>query len=193
MSRTNTIAKALLSFSLPLFGGCGGSDTPEDAAEESFTVTLVELVPDGTPVVKYGTTTLSRQLMELENETDELASTGSGMASTEQAIGQVACGSTVLRIYSSTGYVGDQLCLSGIGLAGWGWCRRWSHGTCIDYWGPHNYDDVRSLKTGNGNAIFEYNDGSGPCIHEFAYQANTSTVNNPCVLQSPTIERTYEF
>jgi hypothetical protein len=153
-----------------------------------FNRTQVTFLPDGTQEVLTEQVSLAQQIAEREAEEsgitlEELYAVEHPQlaALTKPAI----CGSSFYaRLYSATGWTGDQLCLNGTGTAN---LSSWSVGACI--WGystlPVCFKPVKSFKAGDKTIGFT---SAGGCSDEIAWHEASSA--HSIVQQATQVTRT---
>ncbi len=115
-----------------------------------FTRTQVTQLPDGTVEIIQDQVSLAEQIAEREAEESGLLDQFSHTAALTESSSCSPFGG-YLRMYSSTNYTGNLLCLSGVGSSS---LSAWLNGSC--YWGDHWWattplcdTEVRSYKTGS--------------------------------------------
>jgi hypothetical protein len=153
-------------------------DIAELEVDPVYTVTRVDLDPSGNHKVTTGTITLSEQLAQHAAESAEVDS-GDGVGHAQQAIFRtLICGSSTLRIYSLTGYTGDEICFTGTGTADLrDYCRIMVGSLCTDRWDG----EIESFKTGD-NTLRVYQDGDdeylGLCCGSCSQRAASTDVTD---------------
>jgi len=172
---SQTLFAAVLVSTVLTTSGCAedvspnSDEDPVDPSDVWYERTHVTLQPDGNHVVVTTYVSLAQQIAEREAEE-------AGHSLRAVSIGD--CSNDELRIYSLTNYTGYQLCLQGTGKLNIGnICKISLFGSCIDYWGAADDDDVSSIRTGDWGVYFDDTTNFDCCGCSYNFLANYNDSN----------------